>query len=89
MHLTITITVPDDTITAERLNDDLLRRSLRDAVLKSMILEKSQTITIDSVAYSRRDSVEAYERRERLLVQAARSALDNGYDLAAMALLAA
>jgi hypothetical protein len=41
-HMTFTVSVPDDTISAERVNHDIICEEVRGAILDCMILDDYQ-----------------------------------------------
>ena len=41
-HMTFTVSVPDDTISAERINHEIICQEVRGAILDCMILDDSQ-----------------------------------------------
>lgn len=54
--MTFTVTIPDDTIAAERINHDIICEEVRGAVIASMILEDNQVPDIYVVLRKIEDS---------------------------------
>jgi hypothetical protein len=65
MIMTFTVTVPDDTITSERINHDVLNEEIKAAIADSMILDNSEKDI--AVVFRGIETYESWRKKQLIL----------------------